>query len=372
MLIKNLFKKIKDYTVKKDELYLENRLAIDMYCAQIFKLVSKIMVGIFSILVVLAPPFFNKSYFIVYLILLFFFLLWAFLFHHSAKNNGKNSIKLVYILVFCLYIFATFISVSALDKSHPATTFACLQVLFPILIFDRARRINFMVMLSYFIHSLISYFYKSQQSFIYDVVTIGAFTLVGMIVGEYERWIKLCDFEKDKILIKQRDTDALTGLNNRRMLFETFVDIREKAHKLSGLLMIDIDHFKWYNDTLGHQAGDKCLESLGKCFMEFGEEHNLEFFRYGGEEFTAISRSSSFEELQENAKKLREKVLSLKIPFPQNKTGFVTISIGCAPHYYSQDSDLTIKIADSALYEAKENGRNCVVARRELPPENYN
>ena len=111
---------------------------------------------------------------------------------------------------------------------------------------------------------------------------------------------------------------------------------------------------------LGHQTGDQCLRTLGKCFAEFGEENDFEFYRYGGEEFCALTTKDTYDELREHAERLRRKVENLAMPFEQSERGVVTISIGFAPHYYTQNYEVTIKQADDALYNAKRTGRNCI------------
>lgn len=355
----DFFSAFSQHIKRERQLFNENRAEINLFCAKMFEMISQIMVVLFFFLVLFATPFFSRIYFFSYFICLICFSILTVLFRKSVRAGGAHALRLVYTFAVILYLFSMFISVKFMDKSHPATTFACLQVLFPLLIFDRSRRINIVVFSAYLIHSTLSFFIKTQQCFVLDIFTIGAFTIVGIIVGEYERWLKLIDFEKDRILIHQRDTDALTGLHNRRMLFETLNDVKEHAKPLSGIFMIDIDHFKLFNDSLGHQAGDECLKKLGECFTEFGKENNFHFFRYGGEEFIALSKTANYEQLCLQAEKLRKTVMALNIPFDKNPQGIVTISIGYATHYYTQDYEETIRIADAALYEAKERGRNC-------------
>lgn len=367
----DFFSALSRHIKREKQLFTENRSEINLFCAGIFEVISQIMVVIFFVLLIAASPFFSRVYFFSYFFCFIFFAVLSWLFKRSIKNGGIHALRLVYAFVIVLYIFAIFISIQYLDRSHPATTFACLQVLFPLLIFDRSYRINIITLGVYILHSVLSYLFKNPQSFLLDVSTIGAFTVVGMIVGEYERWLKLKDLEKDRILIHQRDTDSLTGLSNRRMLFETLNDVKEHSKPLSGLFMIDIDHFKIYNDTLGHQAGDQCLEKLGQCFIQFGKENGFQFFRYGGEEFIALSKTDTYEQLCQHAEKLRKTVCALNIPFEKSPDGVVTISIGYASHFCTQDYEESIRIADAALYEAKEKGRNCTRGgcRKRNPPQ---
>ena len=121
--------------------------------------------------------------------------------------------------------------------------------------------------------------------------------------------------------------------------------------------MIDIDHFKEYNDRYGHAAGDKCLSRLGDMFLKFSQNLRLQFYRYGGEEFLAMAYGYNREELLSIAESLRIAAQDL-----HQKDTPATISIGVA---YCGDEQVRnyeniIDRADKAVYAAKRLGRNQV------------
>ncbi|VAW49834.1 hypothetical protein MNBD_GAMMA04-205 [hydrothermal vent metagenome] len=152
-------------------------------------------------------------------------------------------------------------------------------------------------------------------------------------------------------------TDELTGIQGRRALMEHFLGMGKKYT----LAMVDIDHFKQFNDTYGHDVGDEVLRRVARVLDGVKEGRA---FRYGGEEFTLVFANKKLEEVMPELEYIRRKVESGIIEF---KTGIhstktnVTISIGVAESNESFKAQDILKFADQALYEAKLAGRNQVV-----------
>lgn len=159
--------------------------------------------------------------------------------------------------------------------------------------------------------------------------------------------------------------DGLTGIANRRHFDEKLQQEikRSLRHETPlSLLMVDIDHFKRYNDTYGHQAGDDCLIKVARTLNESLKRSGDLVARYGGEEFVVILPYTDEEGAMIVAEKLRSQIDSLKIPHVVNQT--VTISIGAATLYPTEETNPQEMIdkADKALYQAKLAGRNRVKA----------
>lgn len=154
-------------------------------------------------------------------------------------------------------------------------------------------------------------------------------------------------------------TDGLCGVANRRAFDEElarhFRELDAEGRGFS-LILLDVDHFKKFNDTHGHQAGDEVLRTTGKVLSENVRECDI-VARYGGEEFAVIVPGASFHEAQGTAEKLREAVAAREIPF-DGRTLHVTASLGVAEAARQQDPASLISGADQALYAAKANGRN--------------
>lgn len=159
--------------------------------------------------------------------------------------------------------------------------------------------------------------------------------------------------------------DELTGISNRRA-FNLFLDYEFERHARSGtplaLLMIDVDHFKKYNDTLGHPAGDACLRQLGQTFESRVMRSNDRVARIGGEEFAAILTQTDEAGARKVAHALLDAVNGLAIEHPGSPLGRVSVSIGVASLLprHGTGSAVLIEHADHALYESKRSGRNRV------------
>jgi diguanylate cyclase (GGDEF)-like protein len=169
-------------------------------------------------------------------------------------------------------------------------------------------------------------------------------------------------------------TDALTGVANRRTLDQRLDEQWRQGlrHQTSlALLMIDVDHFKQYNDKLGHQAGDGCLRSiattLGKHVCRAGDL----VARFGGEEFVVLLPFVEAEEAKTFAEILRIAVYELAIPHSSGNSGRVTVSIGCAAMIPREDQSFQqlLEQADEMLYLAKRVGRNQVCSSGDLLAE---
>ncbi|OQX17970.1 MAG: hypothetical protein BWK76_08915 [Desulfobulbaceae bacterium A2] len=162
--------------------------------------------------------------------------------------------------------------------------------------------------------------------------------------------------------------DGLTGLANRRRLDERLEEEWRRAARGGdpmGLLMIDIDHFKRFNDTYGHSAGDECLQAVARALAGLLQRPGEFVARYGGEEFMAVLPATAPAGLLLLAERMRAAVEALAIPHAQSPTAsHVTVSLGVAS---LQRVDLRSSLedlrqgADQALYQAKNAGRNQVV-----------
>jgi diguanylate cyclase (GGDEF)-like protein len=165
---------------------------------------------------------------------------------------------------------------------------------------------------------------------------------------------------------RNADTDVLTGLHNRRYFYRMsrrFVEKATQEHSSISLILIDLDHFKHYNDTNGHDEGDRLLIEFGGLLRGCAPEDAV-VSRYGGEEFIVMMPSVSTDDAFRYAEYLRNTVAShpfchrTKQPF-----GCISISGGVAgfPNHGRSIQEV-VRLADAALYKAKESGRNRIVA----------
>ncbi len=160
--------------------------------------------------------------------------------------------------------------------------------------------------------------------------------------------------------------DALTGLANRRAydswLHTVWVQAGAGGAGTVGLVMLDVDHFKLYNDFYGHPAGDSCLSAIGACLREQLRGTSDQVARIGGEEFAVLLPGVGLNQCADIAERLRAAIVAMELPHLGHGSGkLVTISCGCASLKVAEAAPRDLCVAaDAALYEAKQSGRNRV------------
>ena len=165
-------------------------------------------------------------------------------------------------------------------------------------------------------------------------------------------------------LRSQSIRDPLTGLYNRRFMEETLArEIRraERNQRPVNVIMLDIDHFKQFNDTFGHEAGDAVLRELGQM-LKVNTRGGDVACRFGGEEFVLILPETTLENAKQRAEELREKSRQLTVLYHGQALGIITISLGLATFpECATTAEALLRSADTALYRAKAEGRDRVV-----------
>ena len=173
---------------------------------------------------------------------------------------------------------------------------------------------------------------------------------------------KLAEATRNLLLLAT--TDGLTGLNNRRSFDNTlakeFARCARDRQPLA-LLLIDVDHFKRFNDTYGHQAGDDCLKELSSRLAKLTRRPADFAARYGGEEFAVILPNMSERSALHFAEKYRKLVETMQLAHSGSPFGVVTVSMGVVSEVPgAETSARLLRKADEALYRAKSDGRNRV------------
>ncbi len=170
--------------------------------------------------------------------------------------------------------------------------------------------------------------------------------------------------QKNKELARMVFVDGLTGITNRRYFDNTSYTEWGRAAREGApisIIMIDIDYFKFYNDTYGHQDGDDCLKEVARALDDALERSGDFVSRYGGEEFVAVLPNTDLAGAMVVAENMKANVSDLKLKHESSKVSdHVTISLGVgsiSPSRRSEPSDLILEV-DKALYKAKQNGRN--------------
>jgi diguanylate cyclase (GGDEF)-like protein len=180
----------------------------------------------------------------------------------------------------------------------------------------------------------------------------------------------LAIYIKDISALKQREEklvfealhDPLTGLANRRFMQSRLKQAINRARRSypSSLLLIDLDHFKEINDRYGHDAGDRVLVTVAKILQEGRRDYDS-VFRTGGDEFAILVDGATIGEAQVVAERIRAAVASREFEAMGSNDGKLSLSIGGVMVDAALSGDEIIKLADEAMYRAKQAGRNRVV-----------
>ena len=169
-------------------------------------------------------------------------------------------------------------------------------------------------------------------------------------------------------LVEDSRRDPLTGMRNRRALADDLLELEARRGDEGdfAVALCDVDHFKAYNDQLGHLAGDHALRTIAAIVRATLRTGDLSY-RFGGEEILLILRGTGVDEAQAVAERVRAAVQAAAIHHPEAPDGVVTISVGVAAG--GDDTDQLLARADGALYDAKRDGRNRTVLAADAVPE---
>lgn len=353
----------------------------------------------------------DKNY-LYYILYVFFLLIWQCvlfgLFQYFWPAAGVWMIKYVTAFASCMMLFTMIFAIVFLDTARTAPRhdfvlkgLAFLTIISILLIF--ARQIWIGNLLAYFIGQIgiVAVFTAAVSSLRsgfkparYYLIAVSVFLCAGLIFQfKFYGWVPTNSFTMHVVLfgsavesillstalgyrframreeekyLREREknlqaitvTDELTGLFNRRFLNVTLIKeiaaARRSGASLS-LLMMDVDHFKNFNDAYGHLEGDLALVTLGKVMMQMLREEDVAC-RYGGEEFVAILHNADKSAALDVAERIRSHFQQMALT--SGKTVRLTVSIGTAELLPEDSPDQFLFRADQALYHAKKTGRN--------------
>ena len=189
-----------------------------------------------------------------------------------------------------------------------------------------------------------------------------------LTVGEGIK-LSLSNIKLRELMRDQATHDPLTGLFNRRYVNDTLsreLNHARRSNSKTCVVMLDIDHFKRFNDTYGHEAGDLMLRELGWILKGDIRKSDI-VCRFGGEEFVLILLDTSIEDCQKHLEKVIEKVKAQQVRFGGQLLGTMSLSIGVVEASESvMDADELLGAADKAMYAAKHAGRDCLILYRDL------
>jgi diguanylate cyclase (GGDEF)-like protein len=254
-------------------------------------------------------------------------------------------------------------TVSLIASATLATIYNYLMLGLP---FRGALAASLVVLASYPIATVLVDVPAAQR--LIDIGVLIFTNVIGAIVCYSHERASRINFLESQLLMETARRDGLTGISNRRT-FDEHVDRVWAQASREGmpltLLLIDIDHFKAYNDRFGHQAGDECLRRVAWSLSENARRPLDLAARYGGEEFALVLYDASRHHAELVARQIQAGIDALDIPNPtaqpSGKRLTVSIGIACVIPTSNRSHYGFIQLADEALYAAKERGRNCIV-----------
>ncbi|MEC9481754.1 MAG: GGDEF domain-containing protein [Halomonas sp.] len=190
---------------------------------------------------------------------------------------------------------------------------------------------------------------------------------IGLLTNEIQRLLDTLRHQNE-LLLEQTLNDPLTGLGNRRLLeqrLEVALPLSRRRMAPLSVLMVDVDHFKDYNDHYGHPAGDECLVEIANVLRDIFRRETDIVVRLGGEEFLVVLLDVDLDEAMSLAEAMRSMLQAVGIPHEKSSAApVVTVSIGVATAKPGTPIDVEslVACADSALYQCKARGRNCSVS----------
>ncbi len=209
----------------------------------------------------------------------------------------------------------------------------------------------------------------SSQELIYNAIVLLFSNVLGATACYRLEHLRRRAFLEAQLLRDMANRDGLTGIHNRRAFDEHLNRLWQQAvrdHQSVALLLVDIDHFKAYNDYYGHQAGDQCLRQVAHILTQVCRRP-LDFAaRYGGEEFAVVLYEVRRDYVQELAASIQTELLRLALNHPASPSSRqLTVSIGAACVTPVQERSVFgfVQLADEALYEAKDTGRDRTVIK---------
>ncbi|QQO09492.1 GGDEF domain-containing protein [Breznakiella homolactica] len=341
---------------------------------RIISLVAAIMLGLYSFFPLLIEKNTVKFFFYTGTMLAEFCIFIA-----ASRLRKINNIPpwLVYAGFLCFFsalmFFGIYIGILNVGTQYAINFMiflVCSQLMF---VFTPLRNLV-MNIVTVLIFSILSMSYKRPEIWAVDVVNASVAGIAGFIFNWNIAHALISKILTGQKLEEERNrfkeasiTDELTGLSNRRDFFHSvkfYTSVCQHVRQTICIIMMDVDHFKSYNDFYGHTSGDEALKSIGKVLNQLAVEENIFAARIGGEEFIILWTENRLSESRRLALKIRQMIIDLQIPHEDSPTApYITASIGMyilrggstdtAEELYNQ--------ADMAMYEAKKHGRNCIV-----------
>ena len=290
-------------------------------------------------------------YFVFFVMAFFVFLLAFFV----AKKHPDFILPLFYLLFMICLSYGLYLGVFT-SPEHPGTTFHILVFVFPLLIADVPWRLDAVVIAFCSMYLYASAKIKVPEIFHIEFMNVMNSMVLSMVIATFRQIQNVDSYIDQLVLKKQRDTDVLSRTLSRVALETEIKTALGDTGKGGCLMFVDIDNFKYINDTYGHVVGDDFIIDTGRCLKMVCTIKDI-VGRYGGDEFLLF-----FPDLYDKAVvegKAREILLSVQTcGIARELKESLSVSIGCLIFHTSENLQELLKRVDKVLYEAKNNGKN--------------
>jgi len=326
---------------------------------------SIIILACYLALSVASPSLFQ--YIPVYLAYFFVLALMLVFFEITKRRSIFYTNLLIGLFYVLIYSFVTLIG-TVFGPDTPAVMFIVFLLTMPMLVIAPVHHTYALLSAALAAFSIAAIRFKiplyAQMDMIHGVTCL----VLGFFLSQRVLESRISLLASNEHLNRLSKYDALTELPNRRGLDE-FVQQAYPACQTLTLAMIDVDNFKEYNDTLGHQCGDAALTAVAKTIHQHTAESGYFAARFGGEEFVLIGTGYSAAKLETLLETIRADICSQKVLCQSHSVDCLTVSIGFARKKPGEEFKDLFKRADDALYLAKGAGKNCVRACPDSPPQ---
>lgn len=353
------------YANQNKDFFKDNKLQIDRSNIEILKNINSITTVYFGALCIFGLNTVTSSIhsivcIISFLISLFFYIeCRVFIVEHKYNYSAR------FCYAFCGFLYCFSMYIGCFNKTVAnAVMFPILLIALPLMFVFPPIHINMFSLIFIAVYLMEANNLKPSYIVAADFINLIACVSIGCITSYTMIGVRLREINSARVLENACNIDDLTGLQNRRS-FNNYIikSFEEDQNKSISMMMIDIDNFRSYNDTYGHISGDICLEKVGKILYEFCNIHSCYVARYGGEEFVIVDKIHSVDELKGIAGELLDCIFSLDIDNINSKYKKITVSIGISSRQISEVNSYIelINLADDALFQAKENGKNSII-----------
>lgn len=278
------------------------------------------------------------------------------LFFKGLKKDSPFAHRLIYVTMSLLMLGSMMLSFG--KPNMMAVSFIAMIVLVPAFVVDKPYYMITFQLATMTVYLALVGRYKSGDVLTGDVTNVIIFTILGIIIGLFNSTLRAREFLLQKQLQQERDTDYLTRLSSRRRMVRKVEQCLREEKYVGHMIVLDVDNFKSINDRYGHDQGDAVLRSVGDCIRDVFQD-TAYAGRFGGDEFVLYMPNCEFSEAVigkagELMARVKEKVHT---PNPED---LITLSVGIARQDADEQGyDTLFKKADTALYQAKDAGRNC-------------